>query len=217
MGTGEDGKNSGRNFFSRSRFTDRSLVRSSKTGRVNGYESILQSHWGLAFDWDKKITDFYEEPIKLKIIGSGSSFRYFPDFEVINEDGSIDYVEIKPSRYAKKPKTKTKHEEIGEYLNELGFGFRVLTEEDLGLTQIHISNMRRLKWFAISGKTPLEELQRLSPEGITTIEELQHNCDSTQQVMELLGHQMAFVDLSKPIMANTEIRKIKETDYVDFY
>jgi len=217
MGTGDDGKHSGRNLLSRSKLTDRSLVRSSKTGRVNGYESILQSNWGLAFDWDKKITDFYEEPIKLKITGSLGSFKYFPDFEVINDDGSIDYVEIKPSRYAEKPKTKRKHEEIGEYLNEQGFGFRVLTEKDLGLTQIHISNMRRLKWFAISGKTPLEELQSLSPQGVTTIEELQNKSDSPQQVMELLGRQMAFVDLSKPIMANTEIRKIKESDYVGFY
>tara|TARA_R110002074_G_scaffold373069_2_gene548757 strand:- start:4943 stop:5596 length:654 start_codon:yes stop_codon:yes gene_type:complete len=213
----KNGKHSGRKLITRSKLTERSLARSSKTGRVNGYESLHQTNWGLALDWDRKVADFYEEPIKLTIPDAGSTFKYYPDFEVVNTDGFIDYVEIKPFRYAIKPKTILKHELIGEHLNEQGYGFRVLTEKDLGLTQIQISNMRRLRWFAISGVTPLSELKSLAPQGSTTVEELERQSGSREQVMELLGRQLAFVDLSQPVMANTTIRKIKECDYVDFY
>jgi hypothetical protein len=213
----KNGKHSGRKLITRSKLTERSLARSSKTGRVHGYESLHQTNWGLALDWDRKVTDFYEEPIKLTISDAGGTFKYYPDFEVVKTDGSIDYVEIKPFRFAIKPKTARKHELIGEHLNEQGYGFRVLTEKDLGLTQIQISNMRRLRWFAISGRTRLSELKSLAPQGPTTVEELERQCGSRDQVMELLGRQLAFVDLSQLIMANTTIRKIQESDYVDFY
>ena len=210
-------KHSGRKIVTRGKVTNRVLMKVLKGGFIQGHESLLQSRWALALDWDRRVVGFCEEPKREIILGGGKPFQYFPDFEVIRDDGSIDFIEIKPFSQSIKPKILRKHERIGEHFNSQGYGFRVLTEKELPQDTIVISNMRRFKWFALCSKSSLEKLQEFTPSFPTTFGELEEKVGSQQIVMEMLGHQLAYVDLSKPVTSLTEIRNIKEQDYANYY
>jgi len=188
-----------------------------KSEYVHGYESLLQASWALVFDFDHKIESFYEEPMKVKVMGASKEFKYYPDFKVLLEDGSTEFIEIKPYRISEKEKILNKHHAIEEYFNEIGHRFRVLTEKDLNLTQLQLANLRRIRLFALSGKTPLEELKRLAPTKPTTFAALEKKAGSGKVVMELLGRQLARFDLNKKITDKTEITAIKTGDYYEFY
>ena len=209
-------KHSGRKIITRSKTTLREIVKPRDGGPARGFESKIQSNWFLVLQWDRGIDECYEE-VKGRIIRhENGDFRYFPDFEVIKSDGTVDFIEIKPFRRAIKKEIVEKHAKIGEYLNDMGMGFRVLTERCLPVNNVAISNLRRLKWYQIQGETSLEELGRIVWDLPATLGELAEKY-SEQKVMEMLARQFAYINLEEPISNQTKIRAITEADYVGSY
>jgi len=206
-----------RKVITRSKLTNRVLMRSLKSEYVHGYESLLQAEWSLALDWDCNVKEFYEETKKVKVTGALKPFTYYPDFKVVLADGSIDIVEIKPYGESKKPKIMTKHDAVEEHFHEMGHRFRVLTEKDLDLNARQLSNMRRYRLFALSGETSLEELKTLAPTKTTTFGALKKKIGSDKVVMELIGRQLARVDLNEKLTDETTITAITEDKYYEFY
>ena len=210
-------KHSGRKIVTPSKTTIRSLRRVIKGGYVQQHESLLQSKWALVLDWDRKVVEFPEEPLMKSIRGGGKAFKYFPDFEVVKDDGSVDCVEIKPYRYAIKPDIAMKHTLIADHLSSEGHDFRVLTEKELPEKAIVFSNMRYLKWFVLTGTKSRDELSAFVPSTPISFKDLAKECGCSQIVMEMLGHQLAYVDLTKPIGEDTIVRKIEEEDHAKYY
>ena len=207
-------KHSGRKIVTRSKTTYKSLSKSSKTGYVQQHESRVQHKWSLVFDWDDEVLKHYEEPEGFEFEYEGEPSAYFPDFMLYMKNGEIDYIEIKPKRQLMKPLVQERLKVIGDYIQCLGFGFRVLTEQDLPFGQIGLSNLRRLKWIKLDHKKTKVELQKYLPCGDTTFANLTEEVGSQKLVMALMAEKYLNFDISAPICNTTVLTVNKEKIYV---
>lgn len=209
-------RHSGRKVMSISRLTVRTLAKQGKGSNLQGLESMLQYNWSLYLWMCRNVADLKEEADKFEIPMEDETFTYYPDFRMVLVTGEIFYLEIKPMRFAKKDEIQARHNAIKEYMNNKGYQFLVLTEEDLPLNQVGISNLRRLKWFEIARTRELEALRRLLPNSATTFGKLCSQLGNAAIVMEMMATQLLRFDLNSIINDQTFLTISGDDDYVQF-
>lgn len=90
-------------------------------------------------DSDPRVVDWLYEALSIEYVSNkrtGKIRRYFPDFVVRYSDGSVEIVEVKPSRKVGKAVNVKKAEAARTWCSDNGFDYVILTEHDLRLLGI---------------------------------------------------------------------------------
>lgn len=209
-------RHSGRKIMSVSRQTVRILSKMERDQNPQGLESTLQYYWGLFLWACKNVVEVQEEADKFKVPHLDTTIIYHPDYRIVLDDGQVIYLEIKPKRCAEKPVTKERLRSIKQYLAQRGFGFLVLTEAELPVCHVGISNLRRLKWFALGSKRDESDLVKHLPASPMTFSQLSSKTGDPRIVMEMMAAQLLAFDLNRPINQSTLLTTSKENDHVEF-
>lgn len=189
---------SGRKILSRSRSTFRTVARNTKAGNSAAYESLLQYHWSLWFEWDDSVLRYYEEISSVRIPHLDRITRYSADFEVHRINGDVELVEIKPSRQLERPKVAERLSAIEKHLKGGKRKFLILTEHDLPVSDIGLSNLRRLNRIRRASQSMLSELRSQIPSKPTTLDELTRTLPSMNP-LRLMAHKLVQFDINQKV------------------
>ena len=68
---------------------------SVKTGRVAWYESLLEKDFMYLLDYDRDVSYWHEQPLRIRLSHGGKAHRYTPDLEV-HRAAQKQLIEVKP-------------------------------------------------------------------------------------------------------------------------
>src|ERR1043166_4047701 len=68
---------------------------SVKTGRVAWYESLLEKDFMYLLDYDRDVSYWHEQPLRIRFSHGGKVHRYTPDLEV-HSTAQKNLIEINP-------------------------------------------------------------------------------------------------------------------------
>lgn len=105
---------------------------SAKSLRPLQYESLLELHHLICFEWDPKVLEVYDQPFTIPVTVRGHRpGHHIPDFLVVTTRGP-SVVEVKPQRCWDSDELLRRRTELAKQWAEAeGFFYAVLTEEML--------------------------------------------------------------------------------------
>ncbi|WSG43936.1 TnsA-like heteromeric transposase endonuclease subunit [Dactylosporangium sp. NBC_01737] len=177
------------------------------------YESRLELSRLLLADFDSEVTGLFAQPFRVSVTGApGVERQWIPDFCLVQADGSLTLVEVKPARRAAAPAVAERLDSFRGVVAGYGLRFEVLSEPDpvVWANVAFLAGFRRRNHFdssvldallAAAGPdgVPLAVLEsRLSPrwEPVTVRPHLLH----------LLWSGRIVADLSRPLAGATLVR-----------
>lgn len=189
--------------------TYRGLYPSSKG--VDGtipYESALAKEAIRLFDLAPEVVMIVPEPFALNYELDNEVRRYTPDFLLHLRDGKRAVIEVKYLAEANLPVTQRRFQSIRHLLEAAGALFAVLTEETLRakVLQHNLALVESQRHRHLSSATLASLFQHLR-HGPTTMEELSRAVGDRRLVLAAIGQNFLAVDLRKPILASTLIRR----------
>lgn len=101
---------------------------SIKMNRMIHFESGLERDFIYLLDYDKRITHFEEQPIRIEYKMNGKSYTYTPDFHAV-VNGENWLYECKPKKFANTTKNRLKFEVAERWCRDGDWGFQVITDE----------------------------------------------------------------------------------------
>ncbi len=101
---------------------------SFKMNRMIHFESGLERDFIYLLDYDKRITHFEEQPIRIDYKINGKSYSYTPDFHAV-VNGENWLYECKPKRFINSSKNRIKFEVAERWCKDGEWGFQVITDE----------------------------------------------------------------------------------------
>ncbi|MFC3626993.1 TnsA endonuclease N-terminal domain-containing protein [Vogesella amnigena] len=116
---------------------------SIKTGRMIGYEQLLELDALYLLEFSPQVLDIKEQPFKFHYGLSGRMRRYTPDFALTLSDGSALVIEVKPSRSLAKHEVQAKMEAIEEAMGRQGYNFLVRSEVEIR-REPRLGNLKQL-------------------------------------------------------------------------
>lgn len=104
---------------------------SKKMGRMVAWESLLELDAILLLEISQGVVSYQEQPALIQYAQGTEQREYYPDLEVILNDGSLLHLEVKASRELDKPDIAGKYQAIAADYVHRDFPFRVVTEQEI--------------------------------------------------------------------------------------
>lgn len=203
-----------RDVTKRTKNTVRYLVPSPKNGRVITCESTLERDMILRLEFAPEVVSYEEQAKRIQVPFLPKAFNTIPDFEVVLMTGEIIYIEVKYKSSALKRIDRLMATEA--HLQEIGFAYHVMTEKEIRPCQMILSNLLYLKAFKERSANSIYELEESAPIKPTTFGELAGTL-GRNTVVEMIAHQLVFIDLYQPIQLNSIIKPLTDGDYDYLY
>lgn len=201
-----------KSLLSRSRNTIRSSVFSTKSIAPVRCESKLERNFVLLNEFATDVVEILQQPETFEIKVHATRCKYTPDFRIVKTDGTICYIEIKPERVMEDPEVREKLRIAGEFIEEQGFEFQVVTDLDMNESAELLRNANYLKRFRTLNTDVLAELTEKIPSLPVTFATLVC-CVGRLNALELIANQLVWCDLTKPITDDAVITYPQEIDY----
>ena len=176
---------------------------SLKCGRILHLESGVERDWATILEFDPTVIIFYEQPFRIEYFDAENKKRsIFPDFLVYYDNGSVVVVEIKLAADASEPENKQKFELEKQILEYHGYGFKLITDEDME-NDLLLSNSKKLRPYRrtsvdiVLRKQVLGELQKMEmseQEMLGRVYGLTH-----EHILSMLSQSLIATDLSLPL------------------
>jgi hypothetical protein len=119
---------------------------SIKTGRVAWYESLLEKDLMYLLDYDRDVSYWHEQPLRIRFSHGGKVHRYTPDLEV-HRDAKKQLIEVKPKHKVDSGEWDVLFRAASSVCEQEGYEFLVLTEEVIRL-QPRLENVKLLWKYA---------------------------------------------------------------------
>lgn len=185
----------------RSRMTVRGRFPSKKMGRMIDWESQLERRACYLFEFSPAIHAFREQPEPIQLIMSDRIAKYTPDFELIDFNGCIWIVEIKPLAHLQDAEVYEKLVAASLKYQSQGYEFIVITDEEL-INPVLESNLNLLRNYQ-THHTPDELIQHalhwLQSLDSPTLLGLSEYLGSLATAYALLANLVLTVDLHTPL------------------
>ena len=193
---------------------------SKKMKKFVEWESTYERNWILIVEYCYWVSIYREQPEKIKFWIGDVQVTYFPDFELILEDGQVVYVEVKPKEKLNDPILSQRLKNIEEYLKVRGIRFIVVTEDEIHNTVL-LANLRQLDYhnrWSHDDDELVSAADSLSILPATTIDGAKAVVGDERYVYGLLASGLYSCDLKMPLHGATEIWKSnKENRYETFH
>lgn len=130
---------------------------SKKNGRSIFFESILEKRLFLTLEFDKTVTSYLEQPVKIEYKLPNRNTSYHPDclIHYINDKSKIVEVKYSSDLVEKEDEYKIKFDKAREYANSHDMEFGIFTEQDDDNQTV--KNMEFLYAFAFTEKSEDKE------------------------------------------------------------
>lgn len=115
---------------------------SKKNGGSLPYKSGYECEVYELLEQDAEVVSFAVEPYRVPYLHEGEWHEYIPDLRVNFLGGKIEIWEIKPSTQTRIKKNVDKWKAIKPYTENLGWGFKVITETEIGKLRARIKEQR---------------------------------------------------------------------------
>lgn len=119
---------------------------SIKMNRMINFESGLERDFIYLLDFDKRITHFEEQPIRIDYKINGKTYSYTPDFHAV-VNGENWLYECKPKKFANSKKNQLKFKVAERWCRDTEWGFQVITD-DLIRSGCRLKNVKYLTNFS---------------------------------------------------------------------
>ena len=129
---------------------------SVKTGRVAWYESLLEKDFMYLLDYDRDVSYWHEQPLRIRFSHGGKVHRYTPDLEV-HRSAKKELIEIKPRHQVDSGKWDVLFRAASSICEEEGYEFLVLTDEIIRL-QPRLENVKLLWKYARTPVLPQHQI-----------------------------------------------------------
>lgn len=116
---------------------------SKKLNRMVHWESLLERDAILLFEFSSAVAKYQEQPELIHYVDVTETRQYYPDFEVVLNNGEIIHVEIKPSKQIAIPKIFNKLSALAHHYKTRQMEYKVLTEKVIRREPLH-SNLKLL-------------------------------------------------------------------------
>jgi len=104
---------------------------SHKMKRCCSFESSIEKDFVHLLEFDREVTEYYEQPFWVEFTLEGKKHRACPDFIAINADGSRKVWEIKSADKAEEDDNKKKFRAMRKVLKRGKKGFECITDETI--------------------------------------------------------------------------------------
>ena len=192
---------------------------SFKNKRSLLFESKLERDFFLSLEFDKEVTSYEEQPMKLSYRKNGRIYPYTPDCLVHYIDKKSCIVEVKYSDEIKEKKVflKEKFDQIEEYLEENDMTFKLFS--DLDIDSVSLENMHFIyNYVNIRNQAKVEEVKR-ALDGIDSISyeelllSLSHDRYKRTEYIPYIWYLVLLgklqIDFQKKISPNTLLEVVK--------
>jgi hypothetical protein len=129
---------------------------SVKTGRVAWYESLLERDFMYLMDYDRDVSYWHEQPLRIRFSHGGKVHRYTPDLEV-HRGGKKQLIEVKPRHQVDSGKWDVLFRAASSICEEEGYQFLVVTDEIIRM-QPRLENIKLLWKYARTPVLPQHQL-----------------------------------------------------------
>jgi hypothetical protein len=119
---------------------------SRKMDRQVCFESLLELDAIYHFEFCSQVVSYREQPEKIEIWVEVDRHIYFPDFELVMNDGEIVHVEVKPKAKLRDPALRRRLAYIEDYYRRRGIRFIVLTEDHIRI-KVLLNNLKQLAYY----------------------------------------------------------------------
>ncbi|WMO15286.1 TnsA endonuclease N-terminal domain-containing protein [Pseudoalteromonas piscicida] len=191
---------------------------SHKNQRPIGWESQLELKACMLMEFSHQVKSYHEQPATLYFPCKGRVCKYTPDFEIRTKSGSTFFVEVKPLVRVNDPRIKELLCAASDFLGERGFGYVVLTEEELIKPEL-LRNLTMLKPYLLHrlNGDEIKILKRsLKKNDAASLETLSKVSGSLKNVYSFIAHGHASAPLAKPLDLDTEISLTSESNRENF-
>jgi hypothetical protein len=111
------------------------------------WESLLECDAIHLLEFSGGVVSYQEQPTVIQYFDGHQMRDYYPDFELVLEDGSLVHLEVKPSSQLAKPKVEAKLRAIATHYRLQGRDFRIVTEREIRREPL-LSNVRKLSYLS---------------------------------------------------------------------
>jgi TnsA endonuclease N terminal len=115
---------------------------SKKNGCSLPYKSGYECEVYELLEQDVEVVSFAVEPYRVPYLHEGEWHEYIPDLRVNYLGGKVEIWEIKPSTQTRVKKNLDKWKAIKPYTENLGWGFKVITETEIGKLRTRVKEQR---------------------------------------------------------------------------
>lgn len=196
-----------RKVVTRSGHKVRGFFPSVKNQRMVAWESLLERDAIVLFELSPGVISYEEQP-SIELYYDGSVPRkYYPDFALTLQNGSIAHVEVKPKKKLASHLTYTRLHQIAANYQMQSRQFWILTDEEIR-KQPRLSNLKQYAYHLKTVRSkalPIWTLHELRSRGDWTFQTLATALDGAPSVFRLLASGLASCDLNKPIQHCTPI------------
>jgi len=158
---------------------------SLKNKRLIAFESLLERDFYLTLEFNKEVTSYEEQPIKLYYQMNNKKTRYTPDtlvhyHEYLNKKPCIYEVKYADELKQKKVFFKEKFDQIEKYLFENDMDFKIFTNQDI--EPVFLENIRFIYGYSnyTNEKVIDDTLQKLKTFKDGTINDFLNFCSSNK-------------------------------------
>jgi hypothetical protein len=129
---------------------------SVKTGRVAWYESLLERDYMYLLDYDRDVSYWHEQPLRIRFTHGGKVHRYTPDLEV-HRVSQKQLIEVKPKHQVESGKWDVLFRAASSVCEQEGYEFLVLTDEMIR-QQPRLENVKLLWKYARTSLLPQHQI-----------------------------------------------------------
>ena len=129
---------------------------SVKTGRVAWYESLLEKDFMYLLDYDRDVSYWHEQPLRIRFSHAGMVHRYTPDLEV-HRAAQKQLIEVKPKDKVDSGEWDVLFRAASSVCEQEGYEFLVVTDEIIRL-QPRLENVKLLWKYARTPVLPQHQI-----------------------------------------------------------
>jgi TnsA endonuclease N terminal len=129
---------------------------SVKTGRVAWYESLLERDYMYLLDYDRDVSYWHEQPLRIRFTHGGKIHRYTPDLEV-HRASQKQLIEVKPKHQVDSGTWDVLFRAASSVCEQEGYEFLVLTDEMIR-QQPRLENVKLLWKYARTSLLPQHQI-----------------------------------------------------------
>jgi len=129
---------------------------SVKTGRVAWYESLIEKDFMYLLDYDRDVSYWHEQPLRIRFSHGAKVHRYTPDLEV-HRAAQKQLIEVKPKHEVDSGEWDVLFRAASSVCEQEGYEFLVVTDEIIRL-QPRLENVKLLWKYARTPVLPQHQI-----------------------------------------------------------
>jgi hypothetical protein len=129
---------------------------SVKTGRVAWYESLLEKDFMYLLDYDRDVSYWHEQPLRIRFSHGAKVHRYTPDLEV-HRASQKQLIEVKPKHKVDSGEWDVLFRAASSVCEQEGYEFLVVTDEIIRLRP-RLENVKLLWKYARTPVLPQHQI-----------------------------------------------------------